>query len=200
MSQKLTLDFDPVKIEPLIINKSNVGQTSAKIKQFDVLWESARDYMKSSLLNSMHLSVQTAMMKSVNYSTWTSMCDSMRTSMWAFIQSSMMDLLWLSMRYTMIHSIKETMTYSVSDSIWASMLASIMVKLSKDEYEGLIVDKPILEHLPYSKIRKISELYQWFTCRGLFLHRSMLSYEYLLSSWKDPQMITVINIRDGTLK
>ena len=193
LKQKLKLDFDPTKIEPLQITDKNHNEIVEKLKIFDdklysigdysvwdSMWKSMRDSIYDSVWESMEDSVRTLMRTSMR----DSMRDSMRNSMGDSIWNPMWDPTWDSMRNSMWDSIWDSMRDSLWTSMWGSVFASIMMKLSKEEYSNLFKYRSIMEELPFEKMKELCELYNWFSRWGLFPHRDIMKDGYLLGSWK----------------
>ena len=203
LKQKLKLDFDPTKIEPLQITDENHNEIVEKLKLFDdklysmgdSVWESVWESVWDSTWDSLWESMEDSMWFSTRASMRTSIRELMRDTIGDSIWFPMYDPMWDSMRDSMWDSIWDSMRDSLWTSTWGSMFASIMIKLSKEEYEGLFKYKAIGEELSFEKMRELCELYNWFSRRGLFPHRDIVKYGYLLGSWKNPEFVQKVNIR-----
>ena len=202
LESKIKLTFNPCMIDPVTIDFKKLKPTIAKLREFDLLW----DAIRSSLRDSIWYSIR----DSVIHSIWTSMSDSMQDSMWYLMQDSMWDSMKDSMcdsihdlmrdsmrdsmRGPMRDFIEDSMYDSMYDSMRVSMWASMMQKLSQNEYEALFEEKSMLKDFPYIEIKKLYDLYHWFSEQGLFPHRAILKGSYILGSWKNPKILTVIDI------
>ena len=214
--------IEPLLINPLRISE-NIEQIIAKLKEFDraqnEIWEFTKKPMWHAIEESTNPSIRNLMYDTIYESGWNlrfdSMWDamrdliffSMRGMMWDSIQNSvkfsMNDLMRDSaddfMKYSMGYSVPDLINHSMRDSVLNSMhvsvWASIMQKLPQKAYEEeLLKDGSVLKDYPYEKIKKLCDLYCWFSEHGVFPHRGTERNTYLLTSWKYPKTNCIVDI------
>ena len=203
LRSKLKLTFNPCEIEPTIINLENLGIITDKLKEFDNEYFLMKHSQKSSYTSMLTLTLEflegpvwgsssITMRNSLDDSVWDAHRYPLLNSIWATMSTSLMlNSMWNSMS----DEILDQMWDSIRASMWDQMWSSILITISKKEYERLLVYQPELEGLPFKKVKKFCLLYDWFSRRGLFPHRSINKNEYLLGSWKYPKEIQTIYIQ-----
>ena len=180
---KLKLSFNPCELKPITINSENRKTIISKLKEFDKEFILMRDSIRASIWDSM----LNPIWNSMSYSIWNTNRTDMLNSIWKSMQSPILDLIDGSQLYSSLNTIWASM--------WDQMWSSILITLSKEEYEILFEDKQILKELSYEKVKKLCDLYHWFSSRGLFPYKSINKNEYILGSWKYPRNITTVNIQ-----
>ena len=195
LRSKLKLTFNPCKIKPITINRLNLEIIIDKLKEFDKELVSMKDSMQNLLIGSMVDGTSNYMtyydkditLEMLLISTWNKTSYTILTTM----REKILESLWPSIHASLMEKIKVEITNSMIDSMWAS----IMITLTKKEYEEeLFKDKIILKGLPYEKVKKLCLLYDWFSRRGLFPHRSIIKNEYLLTPWMYPKIVATVKI------
>ena len=182
--------FDPASIKPKEVTKIFM-KTVTQLQKFDKLWDSMKESLNDGMLWSLKNPLWREMSDSMDRTTWTVLRNTMKNAAWPLMLACMSDE---QKTRLMFKTTEQSLMVSMETTMWFSMLAPIIVRLSKKEYEDIFTESSYLKTLPYDKIHSLSKLSMWFTEQGWLPQKFIRPNEYALISWSNPKDISLLSI------